>query len=125
MGPGMRRARFLLTGLAAAVLLPGAALAQAAQLAESQPAAGAELAPGAHRFLVRFDRPIDHYRSRLVIVRDGQVLLTLQPRLESAPEVLFAMSPVMAPGAYEFRWSVISMQGGMVTEGSAPFTVRQ
>lgn len=120
----MRRAHFLLTGLAAVALWPGTARAQAARLLESQPAAGAELAAGAHRFLVRFDRPVDHYRSRLVIARDGQVLQSLQPRLESAPEVLFAMSPVMAPGAYEFRWSVISMQGGMVTEGSAAFTVR-
>ena len=97
---------------------------QPARVLQSQPAAGAILGHGEHRFFVRFDRPVDHYRSRLLILRDGQVLRTLQPRLEAEPDVLFALVPALPPGAYEFRWSVVTAEGGTATEGGAAFTIR-
>jgi hypothetical protein len=44
---------------------------------------------------VRFDRPVDHHKSTLVIKQGDKVIERLRPRLESAPEVLFAAAPTL------------------------------
>jgi hypothetical protein len=56
--------------------------------------------------LVRFDRPINHNLSSLSLVRDGNIVATLHPRLEAAPNVLFARIPTPAAGNYIVRWTV-------------------
>jgi hypothetical protein len=48
---------------------------------------------------VRFDRPVDHIHSTLDILRDGKLVERLQPRLKSAPEVLFARAPTLPAGS--------------------------
>lgn len=101
------------------------AWAQAVRVMESTPAASAIVEGRSSEFVVRFDRPIDHVHSVLAIVRDGQVVEKLQPRLESAPDVLFARAPTLAPGDYKLRWAVRTMTGTEVVEGDIPFTVKQ
>lgn len=60
----------------------------------------------ATELLVRFDRPISHSLSSLWIVRDGKIVATAHPRLEAAPNVLFARIPTPAAGNYTVRWTV-------------------
>jgi methionine-rich copper-binding protein CopC len=120
----MRRADFLWAGLALAALPLGRAGAQSLRLLESSPAPGAVLDRRPQRFFARFDRPVDHYRSRLLVISGGRLVQMLDPRLEAAPEVLFAEVPPLAAGAYEFRWSVVSLEGNLISEGTAAFTVR-
>jgi hypothetical protein len=56
--------------------------------------------------VVRFDRPISHQRSWLFLVRDGKVVETIYPRLEAAPNVLFARIQTPPAGNYIVRWTV-------------------
>jgi len=74
---------------------------------------------------VRFDGPIDHVRSRLEILHDGQVVRRMNPLLDSAPDVLFASAPAPQPGHYVLHWSVRSLPDGEVSDGMIPFTVAQ
>jgi methionine-rich copper-binding protein CopC len=91
---------------------------------ETHPAANGLVDRHPAQYFVRFSGPVDHYRSRLVIARDGTVVHVLQPRLDAAPELLFAFAPGLEPGGYELRWVVTSLPDGQVTEGSVAFTVR-
>jgi hypothetical protein len=71
---------------------------------------------------VRFDRPVDHRKSTLVIKQGDKVIERLTPRLESAPEVLFAEGADLAAGAdYTLHWAVITLQGGENRFGRHPF----
>lgn len=90
---------------------------------QSTPAASAVIDGRSSEFFVRFDRPVDHIKSRLVIRQGDRVIETLQPRLESAPEVLFARAPTLPAGGYTLHWSVITLQGAQVVEGDIPFKV--
>jgi methionine-rich copper-binding protein CopC len=103
-------------------LLP--AWADEVHVVESTPAASAVIGGRSSEFLVRFDRPVDHVHSTLAITRDGKLVERLQPRLESAPEVLFARAPTMPAGDYKLHWSVRTMAGVDVIQGDIPFTVK-
>ena len=74
-------------------------------------------------FYVRFDRPVDHVRSLLFIKRSDEVIETLQPRLDSAAEVLFARAQTPPPGKYPLHWWVITLTDVQTSEGDIPFTV--
>jgi methionine-rich copper-binding protein CopC len=100
------------------------AMAQDVSVLDSAPKAKAVIGEPSSEFFVRFDRPIDHIHSRLSIWRDGQLVEHLQPRLQSAPEVLFARAPTLPPGQYMLRWTVRTMEGVKVTDGDIPFTVK-
>jgi methionine-rich copper-binding protein CopC len=121
--------RHLPARLAALVILTmspwSAALAEAPRVVGSQPAANAVLDGRPADYLIRFAGPVDHQRSSLAILRDGQVVERMNPRLDAAPDVLFARGLALAPGAYELRWTMRSLQDGSVTEGSVPFSVRR
>jgi methionine-rich copper-binding protein CopC len=114
--------RATLTGLFA-IAFSAPAWAQV-QVMDSQPKAQAVIGEPGSAFYVRFDRPIDHIHSSLSIWRDGQLVEHLQPRLESAPEVLFARAPTLPPGEYMLRWAVRTMQDVKVIQGDIPFTVK-
>ena len=73
---------------------------------------------------MRFDRPVDHVRSTLAISRGGRVVERLHPRLESAPDVLFARAPTLTAGDYKLHWTVRTLAGKNVVEGDIPFTVK-
>jgi methionine-rich copper-binding protein CopC len=90
---------------------------------ESAPAANATFNGQSTAFSVRFDKPVDHVHSVLVIKRAGEVVETLQPRLQSAPQVLFARAPTLAPGKYQLYWQVRTMTDVDTSEGEIPFTV--
>ena len=118
--------RFAVTGLSAMALsvvsLP--AWAQDVHMMELHPAASAVMDGRSSEFFVRFDRPVDHVHSLLTITSGGKVVETLHPRLDSAPDVLFAIAPSLASGNYKLHWSVRTMAGVQATEGDIPFTVK-
>jgi methionine-rich copper-binding protein CopC len=91
---------------------------------QSTPAASAVIAGRSSEFFVRFDRPVDHIHSTLAIMRDGTLVERLTPRLESAPEVLFARAPTLPPGSYMLHWAVRTMEKVDVIQGDIPFTVK-
>jgi len=90
---------------------------------ESAPAAHARIGRRSSAFFVRFDRPVDHRKSTLVIKQGDKVIERLTPRLESAPEVLFAEAPTLPPGDYTLHWAVITLQGEKTVSGDIPFQV--
>src|SRR5262245_23781751 len=116
--------RVTLIGLFA-MALPATALAQDLQVMDSAPKAQAVIGEPGSSFYVRFDRPIDHIHSNLSIWRDTKLVETLQPRLQSEPNVLFARAPTLAPGEYFLRWTVRTMEGVKVVQGDIPFTVKR
>lgn len=91
---------------------------------EMRPAARSVMSGNRQEFFVRFSHPVDHYISRLMILRDGQVLLTLRPRLDSSPDTLYAAAGNLPAGAYALRWMAKSGRDGTVLEGELPFSVR-
>lgn len=115
--------RVVLTGLFA-MAFPAFAWAQDVQVMDSAPKAKAVIGEPGSAFYVRFDRPIDHIHSNLSILRDGQVVQRLQPRLQSQPDVLFARAPTLPPGEYMLRWTVRTMEGVKVIQGDIPFTIK-
>jgi methionine-rich copper-binding protein CopC len=91
----------------------------------STPLAEAIMQGRNEQFAVRFDGPVDHARSHLEILHDGQVVRQLHTLLDSAPDVLFASAPAPQPGHYVLHWSARSLPDGEVSEGTIPFTVAQ
>ncbi|NDH64017.1 MAG: hypothetical protein EBY18_20775 [Alphaproteobacteria bacterium] len=122
----MMSRRFTIVGLAVLGIqaIASDASAQDARMMESAPKAKAVIEGRSSEFFVRFDRPVDHIRSQLSITRDGTLVERLTPRLESAPEVLFARAPTLPPGDYSLHWAVKTMTGTNVVEGDIPFTVK-
>ena len=115
------RRRTLLAGAAAGFL--GAARPASAQdvrVLDSAPRANAVIGRRSSGFYVRFNRPVDHEDSRLTIKQDGRILEVLHPRLESAPDVLFARAPTLQPGSYTLHWLI---GGEPQFDGEIPFTV--
>jgi methionine-rich copper-binding protein CopC len=107
----------------AVAMLAGAAMPASAQelrVVDSAPKAHATIGARSSGFYVRFNRPVDHQDSRLAIVRNGQVIEVLHPRLESSPDVLFARAPTLPPGSYALAWRV---GGDPQLDGEIPFTV--
>jgi methionine-rich copper-binding protein CopC len=101
----------------------GVVAARQMRVQESYPAAETIIDGRNAQYLVRFDGPVDHRNARLEIIRDGKVIEELHPRLDSAPDVLFASAPALSPGHYVFRWSVKSAPDNEVTEGEIRFSV--
>ena len=118
--------RFVVAGLLSLGLLGVApsAWAQDVRVMESAPKASAVIGGRSSEFFVRFDRPIDHIHSQLAITRNGQLVEQLTPRLESAPEVLFARAPTLPAGDYDLHWQVKTMTGAEAIQGNIPFTVK-
>ena len=117
--------RRLLAGLVSAPLLASAARAQGDYISilDSQPKAQAVIGEPGSNFYVRFDRPIDHERSNLSIWQGDRLVERLAPRLDSAPDVLFARAPTLPNGVYRLHWAVRTLAGVKVLEGDIAFTV--
>jgi hypothetical protein len=77
----------------------------------------------ATELVVRFDRPISHSLSSLSLVRDGKIVATPHPRLEAAPNVLFARIPTPAAGNYIVRWTVCPEGTNDRYDGEFAFTI--
>lgn len=120
--------RLMIVALLTAVGISGSAVhAQQppddVRVVESTPAAHAHIGRKTSAFFVRFDRPVDHIKSTLVIKQGDKVIERLHPRLESSPQVLFAAAPTLSPGSYVLHWAVITLQGTKAIEGDIPFQV--
>lgn len=118
-----RRLALLAGGSAGLIGAPLGARAQSLNVLESAPKAHAVIGGRSSAFYVRFDRPVDHPDSRLAVLQNGRVVEVLHPRLESAPEVLFARAPTLPPGDYTLQWRVGMPPGSGPLEGEIPFTV--
>jgi methionine-rich copper-binding protein CopC len=118
-------ARRVFAGACAAFVAGGAdfAMAQVPKVMNTMPADRAVLNNASGEFYVRFDRPVDHIRSRMFVKRDGVVIRTLHPRFKTEPNVLFAMALPLQSGAYTFHWSVRTLAGTEVIEGEVPFSI--
>ncbi len=118
--------RFALAALPTAGLLAPlrAARADDCKVMQSVPAASAVINGRSSEFFIRFDRPVDHVRSTLAITRDGKLVESLHPRLESSPEVLFARAPTLPAGSYKLHWAVHTLAGDTdMVQGDIPFSV--
>jgi methionine-rich copper-binding protein CopC len=122
----MMSRRFVVIGLSllGTLAIASGASAQDVRVMESAPKASAVIEGKSSEFYVRFDRPVDHIHSQLTITRNGQLVEKLVPRLESAPEVLFARAPTLPAGDYDLNWRVKTMTGVDVIQGNIPFTVK-
>ncbi len=122
----MMSRRLVVFGLSLLGTLGAAATASAqdVRVMDSAPKASAVIDGRSSEFFVRFDRPVDHVHSQLAITRNGQLVEKLTPRLESAPEVLFARVPTLPTGDYDLQWQVKTMTGTDVIQGKIPFTVK-
>ena len=121
----MKTRRRIAVSVAAAslLLLDIRARAQGTRVVESSPAPNSTIGGPSTAYSVRFDRPIDHVHSVLIIKRGNEIVQTLHPRLQSAPEVLFARAPTLSPGQYKLIWQVKTLTDVGVVEGEIPFTV--
>jgi methionine-rich copper-binding protein CopC len=120
-----RRSAFVvLSSVAAVSVVRSPARADECHVMDSMPAASAVIGRRSSEFFVRFDRPVDHRHSTLDIERDGKVVERLQPRLGSAPDVLFARAPTLDAGQYQLHWAVRTLTGTEVTHGLIPFAVK-
>ncbi len=93
------------------------------QMVESLPAAEAIVDHANAQYVVRFDGPIDHRGSRLIITQGDRVVRNLRPLLDAAPEVLFASGPRLPFGDYQLKWQAKSLPDGDFTDGSIRFKV--
>ncbi len=117
----LRPAAMLALGLLAAA----PSRAEPMRVLEVSPAARTVMDGNRQEFVVRFDAPVDHGASRLVILRrDGELVRTLAPRLGASPDTLYAIAGGLAPGAYRLRWEARSRRDGTLTEGTLDFQVR-
>src|SRR5262249_26469849 len=80
----------LVLAAATALIAPPGLHAEPPKVLDTGPKPNAVLDGPGESFYVRFDRPIDHMNSRLIIKRGADVVETLRPRLKAEPTVLFA-----------------------------------
>jgi hypothetical protein len=74
-------------------------------------------------FFVRFNRPVNHVLSSLAIIHNGKVVKVIPPRLDAAPNVLFARIETPMPGDYVLHWTLCPAGSNERYEGEFPFTV--
>jgi len=115
-------ARSALGIVALLVSAPGA-WCRTVNMMESLPAGQAIVDHNNAQYVVRFDGPVDHRGSQLVITQGDKIVRRLRPLLDAAPEVLFASGPRLPAGDYQLNWSAKSMPDGDFTNGSIRFTV--
>ena len=72
-------------------------------------------------FALRFDQPIDHYRSTLkLLTPDGTRMLGV--RLSAQPNTLYGAVGRLQPGSYALRWQAPTTIGEKAT-GTIPFAI--
>jgi methionine-rich copper-binding protein CopC len=122
----MRPFRTVLASLALLLAFCAAAgRAEAAlKMMETYPRGHAVMTDANQQFFVRFDGPVDHQAARLTILRDGTVVRELRARLQSQPNILFAVVGPLAPGAYVLRWHAQAVGRPDERDGEVTFSVR-
>ncbi len=107
-----------------ASLAPSPGWAQMLHMMEASPTARSVMQGQAQEFFVRFDGPVNHQASRLLIQRGDAVIRTLRPRLGASPNTLYALAGSLPPGDYVLRWEAAPRGGGVPSMGGLDFTVR-
>lgn len=117
------RVKILIVALTFALAsLPwGASWARSMTVMESYPMVNQIMVGRADAFTIRFDGPINHASSHLMLVTPKGTR-ALHARLDSEPNTLFANVGALPPGSYQLRWEAQAMDGE-VTKGIIPFTV--
>ena len=116
MFPRMRAA--CVAALLAAGMVP--AHAQAVLVA-SVPKPGTSVPPGDLAFHLRFDRFIDHVRSRLFLTHPDGSVEYLVIAEAGPPQELISLAR-LTEGSYVLHWEALQV-GGHATSGSLKFTV--
>jgi methionine-rich copper-binding protein CopC len=121
----MASRRFTLLALTCVAGLVGFSGAHAEDLKvlETGPAANAVVDSVSDGFFVRFNQPVDHVNSRLLIKRGDEIVETLTPRLQSNPNVLFARAPTLPTGSYMLHWIVKTLADARIENGEVPFSI--
>ncbi|MBX9697949.1 MAG: copper resistance protein CopC [Acetobacteraceae bacterium] len=114
----------LLPLLLAAGLIAAPAAAEPMRVLAVSPSAHSVMDGARQELSVRFDGPVDHHRSRLLILRGDQVVRDLAPRLGASPDTLYAVAGGLPAGAYTLRWVARTARDGATSEGQLEFTVR-
>jgi len=120
---GSRRWMIVTLACAGALGALSGAHADDLKVLETGPAANAVLNSVSDGFFVRFNQPVDHINSRLLVKRGSEVAETLQPRLQSNPNVLFARASTLPPGSYTLHWVVKTMTDARIEQGDVPFSI--
>lgn len=95
--------------------------ALAADQAEHAPSVTRIMDGSALAFALRFDRPINHYRSTLTLLTpDGTTMLGI--RLSAQPNTLYVAVGQLQPGSYALRWQTPATFGETAA-GTIPFAV--
>jgi hypothetical protein len=99
--------------------------AQADEMGPSSPLRMESVTIGEHgtEIVIKFDRPISHERSSLLLLLDGKIVQTIRPRLQAAPNVLFARIATPARGNYLLRWTVCPQGNNDRYDGDLTFTI--
>ena len=121
--PQISRAAAMVLALVTAQIA-GIQSAQAhAVIIESAPAVGATISAGDVDVTLHYNSRIDHQRSRLTLIsgEGASQLLAIIP--DSAPDIVAAKIPNLAPGQYRLRWQVLAIDGHL-TRGDIPFSVK-
>jgi methionine-rich copper-binding protein CopC len=94
-----------------------------AVIIDSAPAVGAVISAGDVDVTLHYNSRIDHQRSRLTLIsgEGTSQLLAISP--DSAPDIVAAKIPNLAPGQYRLRWQVLAIDGHL-TRGDIPFSVK-
>ncbi len=120
---GLHRLARVALAYVAMLVAPGASRAEALKVIDTWPAANSVIDSRSDGFVVRFNQPVDHVFSSIFVKRGSQTVETLNARLDSAPEVLFARAPTLPPGSYTLHWVVKTVQDQKIEQGDVPFTI--
>jgi methionine-rich copper-binding protein CopC len=111
--------RFRLSAVAAMLVLPLAASAHAKLLSTSPPA-GVSLAAAPKTLTLDFNEPVQ--LAVLKVSAAGKDIAVPYDRAASSPHIVVQL-PALGPGAYEVRWSALTVDDGHVVKGSFSFMV--
>ncbi len=107
---------------ASLMLSPCLAFARPLSVNATQPGP-AVIIRGEHaQYVVRFDGPVNHFKSRMEITQEGRVIQTLKLLGDSAVDVLFSSGIAPPPGRYMLHWTAVSAEGD-TSSGDVPFEV--
>lgn len=114
---------FAILGLLTCLAMASGAWAQTIKVVETSPVDHSTISGAPTAFFVRFDRSVDHIRSRLIVTQGSRVVASFQPRYKTEPNLLFARSPSLPAGEYALHWSVKALDGSDIVQGEVSFTV--
>jgi methionine-rich copper-binding protein CopC len=121
--PQISRATAMVFAIVAAQLAGIHSAHAHAVIIDATPAVGATISAGDVDVTLHYNSRIDHQRSRLTLIsgEGTSQLLAIIP--DSAPDIVAAKVPNLAPGQYRLRWQVLAIDGHL-TRGDIPFSVK-